>query len=182
MLKRILRYLAGTRSHGIIYRKSYRPTLPLIGYTDAAFGNADEKKSTTGLVFLSAGGAILWKSKKQTIIALSTTEAEYIALAHIGTEARWLRNLYNKLQLDPHLPIPIRTDSLGADGMASNPYITQKSRHIDLKYHSARQLIKLQIIKLETIRNAEQTADVLTKVLPRPKHKQHVGEMGIAPV
>ena len=87
ILKRILRYLVGTRSHGIIYWKSYRPTLPLIGYTNATFGNADEKKSTTGLVFISAEGAILWKSKKQTIIALSMTEAEYIALAHIGTEA-----------------------------------------------------------------------------------------------
>ena len=66
--------------------------------------------------------------------------------------------------------------------MASNPYITQKLRHIDLKYHSAQQLIKLQIIKLETIQNTEQTANVLTKVLLRPKHKQHIGEMGIAPV
>ena len=87
MLKRILRYLVGMHLYGIIYRKSYRLTLPLIGYTDTAFSNADEKKLMTELVFLSAGGAILWKSKKQTIIALSMTEAEYIVLAHIRTEA-----------------------------------------------------------------------------------------------
>ena len=97
MLKRIVRYLAGTQDYGITYRKSYIPKSPILGYANAAFGNTDERKSTTGIVFTSGGGAISWRSKKQTLVALSTTEAEYIALAHAGADARWLRNIYLEL-------------------------------------------------------------------------------------
>jgi hypothetical protein len=182
MLKRILRYLAGTRNYGITYRKSYRPANILTGHTDAGFANADERRSTTGLAFTSAGGATLWKSKKQTIVALSTPEAEYIALAHIGTEARWYRNLFTELQIPLKLPIIIRSDSTGAISMANNPYITSKSRHIDLKYHSIRQLINQNVVKTEAVRDPEQTADILTKPLPRPKHKKCTAELGVAPV
>ena len=136
MLKRILRYLVGTKSYGITYRKTLRESKPLIAYTDAGFANTDEKKSTTGIAVISAGGAILWKSKKQSLSALSTTEAEYIAMAHTGAETRWLQNLYTELEFAIHPPLPIRCDNLGTISMAENPFITQKSRHIDLKYHS----------------------------------------------
>jgi hypothetical protein len=97
MLKRILRYLAGTKKHSIKYRKTYAPQKPLIGYTDAGFANTDKKKSMTGIIYISAGGVVLWKSKKQTLSTLSTMEAEYIALAHAGTEAHWFHNLYMEL-------------------------------------------------------------------------------------
>ena len=88
MIKRILRYLLGTRDYGITYHK-WGCSKQLITYADAAHANADEKKSTTSIVFLSRGGAILWKSKCQTITALSSTKAEYVALAHAGTEVHW---------------------------------------------------------------------------------------------
>jgi hypothetical protein len=182
MIKQILRYLAGTRNYGITYRKSYTPVKPLIGYTDATFANTDEQRSTTGLAFISSGGAVLLKSKKQTIVALSTSESEYIALAHIRTEVRWYRNLYSELQIPLNIPITIRSDSLGAISMANNPFISPKSRHIDLKYHSIRQLIDTKTIIIEPICDADQTADILTKALPRPKHKKHVTELGLAPV
>jgi hypothetical protein len=88
MIKRVIRYLAGVRDYGITYQKTYNHSIPIIGYRDAAHANADKRKLTTGLVFLSAGGAVLWKSK-QTLSALSTMEAEYVALAHAGTEVQW---------------------------------------------------------------------------------------------
>jgi hypothetical protein len=181
MLKRILRYLAGTRSHGITYKK-WGFHKPVIAYTDAAHANTDEKKSTTGIVFISGGGAIAWKSKKQTISALSTTEAEYIALSHAGSEARWYRNLFTELGFGQQEPLTIRSDSLGAIARATNPYLTHSSRHIDLKWHVVRQLVTLGTITPEACRDAEQTADVLTKPIPRPKHRQHCNEMGLAPV
>jgi hypothetical protein len=100
-LKRILRYLAGTKTLGITYRKSQDVTDAdnlFHGYADAAYANADDLKSTTGYVFLAGGGAITWKSKKQTVVTLSSTEAEYIALSEAGREATWLRNLYEELR------------------------------------------------------------------------------------
>jgi hypothetical protein len=141
MLKRILRYLVGTRKHGIIYRKTYAPQKPLIGYADGGFANMDEKKLTTGIAYISTSGAVLWKSKKQTLSTLSTTEAEYVALAHAGTEAHWFHNLYTELGFPLQSAITIQEDNLGAVSMANNPFITQKSQHIDLKHHSIRQLI-----------------------------------------
>src|ERR1700678_3599935 len=93
-VKRILRYLAGTKDLGITYSKNSTNLSEnsFFGFADAAFANHDDHKSTSGYVFMAAGGAITWKSKKQTTIALSSTEAEYVALSEARREAWWLRN------------------------------------------------------------------------------------------
>ena len=85
MYKRVLKYLAGTRSHGITYQKT-TDQQQIVRYVDAGFTNTDKKKSTTRITFITGGGAILWRSKKQTLTALSITEAEYVTLAHAGTD------------------------------------------------------------------------------------------------
>ena len=88
MLKRIIRSLKGTKDYRITYQKSYQCPQPLIGYADAAHANTNEKKSTTGLIYIAAGSAILWKSKKQMLTTLFLMKAEYVAMAHAGMEAR----------------------------------------------------------------------------------------------
>ena len=91
-VKRIFKYLRGTADYGLAYSPDSSGNY--VGYSDANWGgDLDDRKSTSGYVFLISGGAISWKSKKQTCIALSTAEAEYIALAHAGQEAAWLRDL-----------------------------------------------------------------------------------------
>ena len=88
-IKQILRYLAGTKTLGITYRNTPNETDNnnlFHGYADATFTNADNPKSTTGYIFLGSGGAITWKSKKQTVIMLSSMEAEYVALSEAGHE------------------------------------------------------------------------------------------------
>ena len=182
MLKRVLRYLVGTRNYGITYRRNLQPSIPFLGYSDTGFANTDERKSMTRMVFLSAGGAICWRSKKQSLSAQSTIEAEYIALTMAGNETCWLYNLYSKLGLLYDFPTPIRCDNLGTISMSSNPYTTQHSHHIDLKWHTIWQLVAQGIINPSPCRNADQTADILTKPLPCPKHKQHMAEMGLVPI
>ena len=98
---------------------------PLHGYADAAFANADDHKSTTGCVFLGSGGAITWKSKKQTVIALSSTEAEYVALSEAGREATWLRNLYGELGFPQTNPTIIKGDNDGSVVLTHNPQFHQ---------------------------------------------------------
>ena len=95
-LKRILRYLAGTKDFGITYRKTNLPENVnfFYRYSDTAYGNTDDCKFTLGYVYISGGGAITWRSKKQTTVALSSMEAEYVALSEAGREACWLRSLY----------------------------------------------------------------------------------------
>ena len=125
-MKRILRYLAGTQDHGITYSKTPTSTNldkgnnTFYGFANAAYANHDDLKSTSGYVFLASGGAITWKSKKQTTIALSSTEAEYIALSEAAREACWLRNLYEELGFPQPCPITIKGDNDGSIAMARN--------------------------------------------------------------
>jgi hypothetical protein len=183
-VKHILQYLAGTKDHGITYSKSDdRDTTDdnsLYGFADAAFANHDDLKSTSGYVYLASGGAITWKSKKQTTIALSSTEAEYVALSEAAREACWLRNLYKELVYSQKFPITIRGDNDGSIAMARNQQFHSRSKHIAIRWHWVRDLIEQGLVKIETCRDPQQTADVLTKALPRPKHQQHMSEMGIA--
>ena len=137
-IKRIHRYLAGTKTLGITYKKSQDGTGAdnlFHGYADAAYANADDLKSMTGYVFLAGGGAIMWKSKKQTVIALSSTEAEYMALSEAGREATWLRNLYGELGYPQKEPTVIKGDNDGSVVLTHNPQFHQRSKHIAIRHH-----------------------------------------------
>lgn len=136
MLKHMLKYLAGTCNYGITYWKNLQPSIYFLKYLDASFANTDEWKLTTKMVFLSAGGAICWQSKKQSVSTQSTTEAKYFALAMADNETHWLHNLYSELSLPYDFPTLIRCDNLSAISMSSNPYTIQHSHHINLKWHT----------------------------------------------
>jgi len=181
-LKRILRYLAGTKNLGITYSKTANnPDNNIFhGFADAAFANHDDHKSTSGYVFLAAGGAITWKSKKQTTIALSTTQAEYVALSEAAREACWLRNLFDELGYPQENPTLIKGDNDGSISMAKNQQFHNRSKHIAIRWHWVRELIEQNLVTIENCRDPEQTADVLTKALARPKHNKHITEMGLA--
>ena len=83
-----------------------------------------------GYIFLASGGAITWKSKKKTIIALSLTEAEYITLTEAGREASWLRNLYGELGFPQTFPTIIKGDNEGSICMTHDPQFHARSKHI----------------------------------------------------
>ena len=182
-LKRILRYLSGTRKFGIIYKAL--PSQPSFfhGYADAAYGNADDKKSTSGYVFMAGEGAITWSSKKQISTALSSTEAEYVALSEASREACWLRNLYTELGfLRENVPTLIRGDNDGSIAMARNPQFHKRSKHIDIRWHWIRELVEDGTIEIESCRDPEQPVDMLTKALARPKHLTHIKDVGLVSI
>jgi hypothetical protein len=180
-LKRILRYLSGTRTYAITYKNVPDP-FTFEGFADAAHKNRDDGKSTTGYVFTAAGGAITWRSGKQSVTATSSTEAEYIALWEGGKEISWLRNLYNELGLTQQEATAIRSDSTGAVGIARNPIFHKRTKHIDSNFHWVREKIEAGRFNVILVRDEEQTADVLTKPLHCDKHRRHTKEMGISPV
>jgi len=181
-LKRILRYLAGTKTHGITYKSlPHRPNF-FSGYADTSYGNTDEYRSITGYVFLAGDGAITWCSRKQLSIVLSLTQAEYVTLSKAAREACWLWNLYTELGLlNEDVPTQILRDNDGSIAMARNPQFHKRSKHIDLRWHWVRKLVQDGTIIVDSCCDPEQTANILTKALPRQKHAQHVAEMGLAP-
>ncbi|KAJ8381146.1 hypothetical protein SKAU_G00019240 [Synaphobranchus kaupii] len=118
-VKRILRYLKGTVNLALKYEWSEFGTL--IGFSDADWaGDQDDRRSTTGNIFLLSGGAVSWLSKKQATVALSTAEAEYVALSQAAQEGTWLRRLLNDLGMDA-TPTVILEDNQGAIAIAKNP-------------------------------------------------------------
>lgn len=171
-VKRIFRYLAGTQSHGILF--DGKSEIELKGYSDSDYAGCTEgRKSTSGYIFLLAGGAISWKSKKQTVTATSTCEAEYMALCYASKEAVWLSRLVADIQChNSPSPISIRVDNDGTIDLSTNASINERSKHIDVQYHFVRECVKLGKINLIHCSTANQLADPLTKALERVKHER----------
>ena len=180
-IKRILRYLSGTRTHRITY-KAMPDNTDFMGFTDAVYANADESRLTIGYVFLTGGAAITWSSKRLSLTSLSSTQAEYVALSEAVREACWLRNLYTELGLlhEDH-PTTIVGDNEGSIALAHNPQFHKRTKHIKVRWHWIRELVQDGTIAIESCCDPEQTADVLTKALHRTKHHKHILDMGLAP-
>jgi hypothetical protein len=181
-LKRVLRYLNGTKSHRITYKATSENNDDFMGFADAAYANADQSRSTIGYVFLAGDAAITWSSKRLSLTSLSSTQAEYVALSEAAREACWLRNLYTELGLlKEERPTVIVGDNEGAIALTQNPQFHKRTKHIEVRWHWIRELVQEGTIEIESRRDPEQTADVLTKALHREKHLKHIKEMGLAP-
>ena len=138
-VKRIQHYLKGTLNLAIKYQRL--ESNMLIGYSDADWaGDLDDHHSMTGNLFLMAGGPVNWLSKKQAVVALSTSEAEYIALSSATQEAMWLRKLLiSDLQVTSQEPTVLMEDNQGAISIARNPVAHSRTKHIDIRYHYIRE-------------------------------------------
>jgi hypothetical protein len=164
-IKHILRYLRGTVDYAISYAKG---SSKLSGYTDAAYGNSSNLRSTSGYIFLLAGGPISWSSRKQLITATSSSEAEYIAAAEAAKQAIWLRHfLYSirKQEVYDKKPTPLYIDNTSAMKLSENPVMHSRSKHIMLRFHAIRDFIERQDIKPFHTPGDRMLADSLTKAV-----------------
>ncbi|CAI7800733.1 unnamed protein product [Closterium sp. NIES-54] len=163
--RRLLRYIKGTTRIGLHYEKG---PVVLQGYTDADWaGDPSTRQSTSGYIFTLVGGAISWQSKRQNLIALSSTEAEYVALTRGGTEAVWLRRLLAELGHQQEGPTPIYVDNQATIGLAKNSVLHGRTKHIQIRHHFIRKLVEDNEVELRYIKTNMQPADFLTKPLPR---------------
>lgn len=162
--KRVLRYLQGTTDFGIFYKKGGDDEL--VAYSDSDYaGDLDDRKSTSGYVFLFSSGAISWSSKKQPIVSLSTTEAEFIAAASCACQAVWLQRVLDMLSLNRSKSITIHCDNSSAIKLSKNPVMHGRTKHIDVRFHFLRNLTKDGTVELEYCSSEEQLADLMTKPL-----------------
>ena len=164
-VKRVFRYLRGTSDHGLCYqgRPGLDRVLDIHGFVDADWvGDLDQRRSTSGYVFNLFGGVVSWMSKKQSVVALSTTEVEYMAATHASKEAVWLQRLCSSIGL-VHEAIRIYCDSQSAFFLEKNPTYHSKTKEIDVQYHFVRDMIedkKVLLVKVDTLKN---TTDALAK-------------------
>ncbi|KAM1496471.1 hypothetical protein ACFXTO_031069 [Malus domestica] len=178
-VKRILRYLKGTMTHGIRYTKG---SLSLRSFSDADWaGDPNDRRSTTGLVVFLGNNPISWASKKQQTVSRSSIEAEYRALLSTAAELDWLQQLFQVLQVRiPHPPV-LFCDNLSAIALSFNPVQHQRTKHIEVDVHFVRERVASKKLLVQFVSSSEQVADILTKGLSSPLFKTHCNNLMLGP-
>ncbi|RDY07861.1 hypothetical protein CR513_07964, partial [Mucuna pruriens] len=163
--KRLLRYLKGTTEHGIFYKTKGRK-IGLIAYTDSNYArDLDDRRSTSGLMFMMGYGAVSRASKKQPVVSLSTTEAKYIVATLCACQCIWLRRILEQLGAKEKDEIVILCDNSSAIQLSINPVFHGRSKHITVRFHFLRDLVNDKVVRLSFCCSEEQVADIMTKSL-----------------
>lgn len=175
--KHLLRYLSGTRNAYIKYGETIKD---IEGFSDSDWAeNKDDRHSTSGNCFIIAGAVVSWSSKKQTTVACSSVEAEYLALSDAVKQALWFKTFFYELKIDYVKNIKINLDSQGANQLATNPVHHKRTKHIDIRHHFIREHIEKKSIKLNHVASEDNSADGFTKALTPEKHKNFCNQIGV---
>ena len=177
--KRVIRYLKGTRDLEL----KFGPSGGVEGFTDASWGNnTDDRHLICGYVFMLNEGVISWSSKKQSVVALSSTEAKYIGITHAAKEATWIRHLLSELYLPLILkyPITLYCDNKSAIELVKNATFHSRTKHIAIHYHFIREAYNDGTVVLDHRRTDDMPADVFTKALDRIKLNKFAHLVGLS--
>ncbi|KAH9769620.1 hypothetical protein KPL71_012083 [Citrus sinensis] len=178
-VKWLLRYLSGTSSHGILFSASDAKVCQVSGFVDSDFAaDIDKRRSITRYVFILNGGAVSWKASLQSVVALSTTEAEYIALTEAVKEAKWLSGLVYEFGLKQD-SVCIGCDSSSAIQLNKNPKYHERTKHIDVRLHFIRDEIANGVVNVVKVPTLTNPADVLTKAVPAVKFRNSLNLIGV---
>jgi len=163
--KRILRYLQGTISHGLVIPRS-TPT-QLTVYTDADWaGCPDTRRSTSGYAVFLGNNLVSWSSKRQPTVSRSSAEAEYRAVANGVAEATWLRQLLQELHQPLQSACLVYCDNVSAVYLSTNPIQHQRTKHVEIDLHFVRERVAIGAVRVLHVPTTSQFADVFTKGLP----------------
>ncbi|KAH9680700.1 hypothetical protein KPL71_026653 [Citrus sinensis] len=178
-VKWLLRYLSGTSSHGILFGGSEAKVCQVSGFVDSDFAaDIDKRRSITGYVFILNGGAVSWKASLQSVVALSTTEAEYIALTEVVQEAKWLSGLVSEFGLKQD-SVCIGCDSSSEIQLSKNPKYHERTKHIDVRLHFIRDEIANGVVNVVKVPTLTNPADVLTKAVHAVKFRNSLNLIGV---
>nr|GFC79027.1 hypothetical protein [Tanacetum cinerariifolium] len=183
-VKIILKYLHNTKDMFLVYEGNMERELRVFCYTDAGYlTDADNLKSQTGYVFVLNGGVVDWKSTKQSIFGISSTDAEYIVAFDASKEAVWIRKFIYGLGIVPTIeePISMYCDNIEAIAIAKDDGVTKGASHFYVKVHYLRETIKLGDVKIEKIHTYDNSDDPFTKALAFSKHSKLTWNIGLFP-
>lgn len=176
-VKRIFRYLLGTSDYRLRYSKNNR--IEIIAFSDADWASEiDMRRSCTGYLVNMQNAAIIWCSKRQPIVALSSTEAEYIALSSVTCEVIWVKQMLKEIYIDNKKPVTVYCDNQSTIKLAECDAFKPRTKYIDIRYHHIRKEIKENNIFVKFVPSAEMAADALTKPMTKEKLTfcaQHMG-------
>ena len=175
----VLRYLKGTRNLSIIYKRQ-PDKVSMVGYSDADWGSdPNDRISYTGFCFMINGGPASYGCRKQSTVAFSSTDSEYMAVSDASREAIARAQFFEELKT-PATPVLILSDSQTALEIANGTAVNhRKSKHIDIRYHTIRHYIQEEKIQVNHISSEYQITDIFTKALGPQKHQHFVELMGM---
>jgi len=174
-VKRVFRYLAGTRTTALVYTRRSSMNIPLLitGYSDADYASCrDICHSISGYIFLLNGCAISWLSKKQNSVSTSTTESEYMALATTARQALWYINGLSQLGFTN--PVELKADNTSTINLAENPINNPKTKHINVSYHFTREHLICKSVTLSYVPTGENLTDIMTKGFTSVLHQRYI--------
>ncbi|GJQ73024.1 hypothetical protein Trydic_g1659 [Trypoxylus dichotomus] len=175
-VKRIFRYLKGTLNYKLRYKREENS---LIGYTDSDWASdVDNRRSCTGFVYKLSSAAISWNSRRQSTVALSSAEPEYMVLSSPTQEAIWLKQFEAEIDEGLNSTVKIYCDSQSA-GIANLDGYRPRSKHIDIRHHYVREKLYDKTIQVEHLPTDEMIADNLTKAVSKHKHDFCSKSMGL---
>ena len=179
-VKWILRYLRGTTDVGLVFDRNCGTGTSVIGFVDSDYaGDLDKRKFLTGYVFTLSSSAINWRATLQLTVALSTTEAEYMAAAEAANEALWLKRLVTELGVEQEAASVLFCDSQSAIHLTKNQMYHERTKHIDVRFHFLRDEVSEGNIVVKKVGTADNPADMLTKPVPTNKFKHCLDLVGI---
>ena len=175
--KKVFRYLQGTTDFGVFYKKG--EVSRLVGFTDSDYVGDLNDRSTSCSVFMMSSGIVSWSSRKQQVVTLYTTEAEFIVAATSACQAIWMRRILKELHFQQHEPTIIYCDNSSAIKLLKNLVLHGRSKHIDVRYHFLCDLTNEGIIDLVHCRSEDQVADIMTKPLKLNAFEKLRGLLGV---
>jgi hypothetical protein len=178
----ILRYLAGAVNWGLQLKKRCGKVM-LMGYSDSDYaGDVSSRKSTTGVLFFLNRSPISWQSTKQSIVAQSSYEAEYVVAANASCQALWLRRVLGELE-GAKLVVPkLKVENCSTVALIKNPVLSGRSKHLEVKYHLVRESAEQGQTEVGEVRTDDQLSDILTKALGKLKFQEMRGRIDMVDV
>lgn len=177
-MRRILQYLKGTPGRGLYFKKNSDKGIEV--YTDSDWaGFASDRKLTTGYCTFGWGNLVTWRSKKQSVVARSSAEAELRAMAHGICEGIWLKRMLEEIRIPTNSTMKILCDNRASISMAKNLVHRDRTKHVEIDRHFIKEKIDQDIIAVTHVSSCNQTADILTKALPRRSYEDIRTSLGM---
>ena len=174
-VKKIFRYLKGTRDLGLVFKYGSDPSAPLkiCAFSDASFAETEDRKSVSGGLILINDMVVMWFSRLQKLVTLSTTESELVALIVVAQELLWTLKFLEGINEKQTSPVTIFEDNRSTIAIAKHSQLSGRTKHLDLRQKFIQQAIEEGTLNIEYCETLKMLADLLTKPLPFPLFSKH---------
>ncbi len=177
-LLHVVGYIRNTIDYGLTYSRD--ADLTPLAYVDADYGGCrNTRRSTLGFVFTMAGGAVTWSSKRQATVALSTVEAKYVVMSRCVQQMVWMQTWLDEVEIEHIEPGVIKGDSRRAIALAKTTKDHGKVKHIDIRHHYLRELVKSEAVVFEQIPSHDNITDLFTKPLSHDHHHRFLASLNV---